>query len=145
MSRVPWEIFKDRQIRAHLVAATVQADSADLREVQIVLRSLVRKQEPTGAYATTIMREAGRLDVHLAFEEEGDARKLAAVVQTEATGGYPGWATQRAVQLDGAMFEALVASLPVPKRSSRQPPEAGSTPWRRSRYSLPRAPYKRAN
>ena len=69
MSRIPWHLFKVRQPRAHLVAAVVRADEADvfdLNEVQRVLRRYVRKQEPAGDYGTTIVRETGRPELYLA-------------------------------------------------------------------------------
>ena len=98
MSRVPWHLFKDRQPRAHLVAAVLRAAPTtadpDPREAQGVLVRLVRAQRPASYYATTVVREAGRPEVHLAFEDKGDDRKLADAVEAKATTNYPGWATE---------------------------------------------------
>jgi hypothetical protein len=125
MSRVPWHLFKDRQPRAHLVAAVLRAAPTaadpDPREAQGVLVRLVRAQRPASYYATTVVREAGRPEVHLAFEDKGDARKLADAVEAKATTNYPGWATEWTLQLDSATVLALAATLPAPEKRRMQP------------------------
>ena len=145
MSRVPWHLFKDRQPRAHLVVAVLRADhlggEPNPRAAQIVLAQIVKIQKPSSYYATTVVREAGRPQVHLAFEDKGDARKLAATVEAEPTNTYPGWATEWTLQLDSATVLALAATLPASRTRPRQPPpDEGSAPRRRVRYVLPRAP-----
>jgi hypothetical protein len=84
-----------RQQRAHLVVAVLRADQLggepNPRAAQIVLARIVKIQKPSSYYATTVVREAGRPQVHLAFEDKGDARKLAATVEAEPTKTYPGW------------------------------------------------------
>ena len=124
MSRVPWHLFQDR-LRAHLVVgAIVQSDGPvggdELTAVQAVLRRLVTKQEPAGDYAATLVRDTGRPEVHFAFRDEGDARKLAAAVEAEAIGSHPGWASQRAFELDSARLAELEASLPAPRTRPRR-------------------------
>jgi hypothetical protein len=107
-----------------------------LSAAQSVLLRLVRKQKPAGNYASTMVRDAGRPEIYLAFEDEGAAREFAAVVKAKATGSYPGWASQRAFQLDGAKVTTLAASLSAPK--TRQPlPEEGLMPRRSRRWVLP--------
>jgi hypothetical protein len=125
MSRVPWHLFKDRQQRAHLVVAVLRADQLggepNPRAAQIVLARIVKIQKPSSYYATTVVREAGRPQVHLAFEDKGDARKLAATVEAEPTNTYPGWATEWTLQLDSATVLALAATLPAPEKRRMQP------------------------
>ena len=146
MSRVPWPELRGRQSRVHLLAV-VQADQPAtgprLKEVQQLLRRLVRARHPVGDYATTIVREAGRPELYLAFAEEDDARKLAAELQAVATDSYPGWATQRAVRLAEATVQALAASLPVPRTRPKQPPEPGPTSEIRTGHGWSRAPRSR--
>jgi hypothetical protein len=146
MSRLPWPDLRVRQSRIHLVAV-VQADQPAsgprLKEVQQLLQRLVRARHPAGDYATTIVREAGRPELYLAFAEEGDARKLAAELQAVATDSYPGWATQQAVHLDGATVRALAASLPLPKTRPKQPREPGQASQLRSRHGWSRTPRSR--
>jgi hypothetical protein len=125
MSRVPWHLFQDRQPRAHLVVgagvqATEPGGGEELRGVQSVLKRLVTNQKPAGDYAATMVRDGGRPEIYLAFEDEGDARKFAAAVKAEATVSYPGWASQRAFELDGAKLAELEASLPAPRTRPRQ-------------------------
>jgi hypothetical protein len=107
-----------------------------------VLQRLVRARDPAGDYATTIVREAGRPELYLAFAEEDDARKLAAELQAVAADSYPGWATQRAVRLAEATVQALASSLPVPK-TRKHPPEPGSTSEIRTGHGWSRAPRSR--
>ena len=115
------------------VVRASEADALDLQEVQRVLERLVKKQKPAGEYATTIVRDTGSAELHLAFEHEEDARKLAVAVRVKATGSYPGWATSRAFQLDGATVAALAASLPVPMAYRKDPPSDGLSLARRRR------------
>jgi hypothetical protein len=126
MSRVSWHIFKNRQPGAHLVVATVAAKPTagglGPKYVQLVLERLVRSLKPASYYSTTVVRETGRPEVHLAFADKGDARKLAATVEAEATSNYPGWASTQTFQLDSAMVAALAATLPVPKTRPKPPP-----------------------
>jgi hypothetical protein len=113
MSRVPWHPFQDRQPRAHVVVGALgeaATDGDELAATIYVLMRLIRQQKPAGDYAATVVRDAGRPEIYLAFEEEGDARKFAAAVKAKASGSYPGWASQRAFQLDGVKLTALAAS-----------------------------------
>ena len=125
MSRVPWHLFQDRQPRAHLVVgAAEQAEGPvagdELKAFHSLLTRLVAKQEPVGDYAATVVRDAGRPEVHYAFEEQAAAQQFAAAVKAEATVSYPGWASQRAFELDGAKLAELEASLPAPRTRPRQ-------------------------
>jgi hypothetical protein len=138
-----------RQPRAHLVVGAIaKADgpvgSDELTAAQSVLKRLVRKQDPAGDYAATVVRDTGRPEVYFAFENEADARKLACAVKAKATGSYPGWASQRAFQLNGATVTELATSLPAPKTRPRQPPSDGSPQRRRVRRG-PRTPITRGD
>jgi len=105
------------------VAGAIQADrpvgDSDLKKVQTGLERLVGKLEPAGKYATTIVTDGGSSEVHFAFEHEGDARRLAAAVNAEATVAYPGWATQQAFLLRDVAVAAPLASFPLP--TTRRP------------------------
>ena len=121
MSRVPWHQFQDRQSRAHLVVGALleaATDGDELAAAMYLLKRLVGQQKPVGDYAATVVRETGCPEAYLAFEDEGDARKFAAAVKAKASGSYPGWASQRAFQLDGVKLTALAASLPPPRLRS---------------------------
>jgi hypothetical protein len=113
-------LIQDRQPRAHLVVAVLRADQLggepNPGAAQIVLAGIVKIQKPSSYYATTVVREAGRPQVHLGFEDKGDARTLAATVGAEPTNNHPGWATEWTLQLDSATVLALAATLPAPKK-----------------------------
>jgi hypothetical protein len=123
MSRVPWPIIKERQPRAHLVVATMEADclvGPDLKAAQQLLQRFITEQKPSSDYATTVVREAGRPELYISFENEGDARKFAAAVEAKAIGTHPSWASQRAFELDSARLAELEASLPPPRTRPRR-------------------------
>ena len=117
MSKVPWHVFRSDHPRAHLVAASIEAaeliGSPDLKTAKTVLERLVKTLAPGGDYATSIVRETGQPEVHLAFENELDARKLADSVQAGTTSRYLGWASQRAFELDAAAVDAMASGLPL--------------------------------
>ena len=129
MSKVPWHVFRSDHPRAHLVAASIAAaemvGSPDLKSAKAVLERLVKTLAPGGDYATSIVREGGQPEVHLAFENEPDARKLADSVRAAMTDRYPGWASQRAYELDAAAVDALASGLPLSRR--RGPKSTGSS------------------
>ena len=125
MSKVPWHLIQDRQQRAQLVVGSiVQSDELiagdELTAAQALLKRLVNKKKPVGDYATTLMRDTGRPEVHFAFRDEGDARNFAAAVKAEAIGSYPGWASQRAFELESARLAELEAALPPPRTRPRR-------------------------
>jgi hypothetical protein len=120
MSRVSWPQFLHRQSQAHLVVGVVaQAEGPaagdELKEVQKLLSRLVSQQKPSGDYASTVVREAGRPEVYFAFDDEADARKFGDAVEAETTDTYPGWASQRAFQLLGTKLAGLEASFRRPE------------------------------
>jgi hypothetical protein len=120
MSKVPWHVFRRDHPRAHLVAASIEAaeliGSPDLKSAKTVLERLVKTLAPSGDYATSIVRETGQPEVHLAFENELDARTLADSVQAATTGRYLGWTSQRAFGLDAAAVDAMASGLPLLRR-----------------------------
>ena len=71
---------------------------------------LIIKLEPTGAYASMIVKDISSSEVHLAFELEGDARRFGAAVNAEVSEGYPGWATQQSFLLSDVRETALAPS-----------------------------------
>ena len=89
--------------------------ASDLMRAQSRLEHLVGKLEPTGKYATVIVRDVGRPEVHLAFEHQGDARSFAAVVNAEAIVGYSGWATQQAFLLNDVTVAVPMTKQPPPR------------------------------
>ena len=125
MSRVPWQVFKDRHKRAHLVAASVPAaqlvGSPDLKAAQAALDRFVRKLTPAGDYATAIVREAGLPEVHLAFANEADARALADSMQARSSHRHAGWASERAFELDTEAMTAMTSGLPPLRKHGPAP------------------------
>jgi hypothetical protein len=137
MSRVSWPQFLHRQSKAHLVVGELvevtDPEYADeLVAVQYVLKRLVSYQKPIGDYTASVARDGVRPELYFAFANEADSRKFAAVLAAEATNKYPGWASQRAFEIDGARFRELKTSLPARRR---QPKQSVSDRWR---FQFPR-------
>jgi hypothetical protein len=147
MSRVSWPLFQDRQPRAHLIVAVIvladgPAGGDELTAAQSALLRLARKQKPASDYASTVVRDAGRPEIYLAFEDEGAAREFATVMNAKATGSYPGGTSQRAFQLNGAKVTTLAASLPAPQTRPRHLLADGSSHQRSPRRGA-RTPFTR--
>ncbi len=123
MSKVPWPQFTSSHPRAHLLAASVPAardvGNSDLKTAQYALGRLIREMAPSGDYATTLVRAAGRPEVYLAFEHEDDARKIAQAVQAKVSRRYAGWASQRAFRLEAATVSAMLSAHPPVKSRQR--------------------------
>jgi hypothetical protein len=141
MSRIPWRLFQDHQPRAHLVVGTiVQAEGPagleDSTAALAALRRLARQQKPVGDYAATVIREVGWPELYFAFDDEADAQKFAASVKAEPSGSYPGWASQRAFEMDSAKVRELEAALPparIQPKHPRFPRRVSRGPWARIR------------
>jgi hypothetical protein len=116
-----------------LVEVTGSEYGEELAAVQYVLKRLVSNQKPSGDYTASVARDGVRPELYFAFDNEADARRFAAVLAVEATNKYPGWASQRAFEIDGARFRELKASLPAGRR---QPKQSVSDKWR---LPIPRA------
>jgi hypothetical protein len=71
--------------------------------------------------------------MYFAFKDEGDARKFAAAVKAEAIGSHPGWASQRAFEVDSARLAEIKASLPPPRTRVKQGQSDQSSLAQRSR------------
>ena len=126
MPKVPWHAFKHSHPQAHLVIAVVRAaqlvGSPDLKAAQTTLERFLKTLAPAGDYATTIVRDTGRPEVHLAFADERDARALADAVHAGLSHRNAGWASERAFRLDAASLRAITSRLPP--RKPRPPPSA---------------------
>lgn len=116
MSKAPWRHFHELQPRAHLLVGLMPPErsfgTGEIRALQNVVLRLIRKQQPSGRYSATVVRDAGRAEVYFAFENKADAEKVAAIVKAKAARLYPGWASQQAFQLEGPAVSAIEALLP---------------------------------
>jgi hypothetical protein len=127
MSRVPWNLFQERQPRVHLVVAAlanVATDGDDLAATLNLLKRLIRELKFKGDYAATVSREAGRPEIYLAFDDEGEAKQFASAFQAGPVASHAGGASQRAIELGSAKLATIEASLPTPKTKPRRQTEA---------------------
>jgi len=95
---------------------------------------LVRAQKPASYFAP---------EVHLAFEDKGDARQLVTALEGKPTTNYPGWATEWTLQLTAGMVRELAARLPAPKSANRQDAPDDFSEWIRGRRGPRIAPVRR--
>jgi len=143
MSRQSWHLFATRWPHAHLVVAVLDGAQASPgpKQAQLALMRLVRQQDPVGAYATTIVREAGRPEILLAFQEENDARALGNALHAEEVAGVPSGMTRQVIHLDDAAIAAIAASLPSPRARPRR--SASEVSGNMAIRRLARAPNRR--
>jgi hypothetical protein len=127
MSRVPWHLFEERQPRAHLVVGALSdlaAGGDDLATTLNLLKRLIRELKFKGDYAATVSREAGRPEIYLAFDDEGEAKQFASAFEAGPAASHAGWASQRAIELGSAKLATMEASLPTPETKPRRQREA---------------------
>ena len=87
-----------------------------------VVRRLAKTQRPAGEYALTVVRDAGSPEVYVAFNDEADAKKFAASVQAQPIASYPGWASQRAFEMDVAKIRELAARFHLQRNQNDRHP-----------------------
>ncbi len=128
MPKMAWSTFLKSHpaSQRHLVVAGVPIDTdADLgsRHLQTLhgrLSKLVTRLAPEGAYAITIVRQAGAPEIHAAFEKRHDAHRLAGAVRARADTAPPplaspdeppGWASRWFFIFDEATDAAIAAGM----------------------------------
>jgi hypothetical protein len=98
--------FTDAHSAGHVVVALVPPDSrkgigaAHLGDLRHLLSRLITNLAPGGDYALSINWHDGEPEIICDFERPADADRLAAAVQAETAGRYPGWKSQRTFVLD---------------------------------------------
>jgi leucyl aminopeptidase (aminopeptidase T) len=114
MSRVPWHLIQNRQPRTHLVVCAIVRSNGpaglnDSTEALAVVRRLAKTQRPAGEYAVTVVRDAGSPEVYVAFNDQPIA-------------SYPGWASQRAFEMDVAKIRELAARFHLQRNQNDRHP-----------------------
>jgi hypothetical protein len=77
-----------------------------------MLVTLLGQMKPARAYAVTIDRQSGEQMLHIAFEEEGDAKRFAEAVQaTPVPSGELACQCQWVFTMDDAKSDAISAAM----------------------------------
>ena len=83
-----------------------------LRHRLHTLVTLLGQLKLSKAYAVTINRQSGDQTIHLAFEDDNDAKRFVEVVQAQpAPSGDPAYPRQWAFTMDDAKSDAIGAAM----------------------------------
>ena len=95
MRKVPWPHFIAAHPTSYLVAAVApKAQRRPLTQRLGMLVTLLGQMKLAKDYAVTIDRQSSEQEIHIAFEDEADARRFAEVVQAQpAASRDSAWAT----------------------------------------------------
>jgi len=86
MPRQAWNDFLRRHRKGHLVAAVLipPRTAAHLRRLRGILNQLIEQQRHAQAFATTIVRNEGIVEIHCGFADKNDADHLARLSRARA-------------------------------------------------------------
>jgi hypothetical protein len=122
-----WVDFVARHRNAHLVSAKIEPLRAagHLRRLRKLLRKTIEQAHPTSAFATTIVRLAGALEIQCGFAEECDADKLTRLVRGRHAPARAEWSSHHSFRLDAVKELTLAGGLEPRDRKSRGVLRAG--------------------
>jgi hypothetical protein len=113
-----WVDFIARYPEAHLVSARIEPirPAPHLARLHRMLHKTIDQAQPASAFATTIVRLAGTVEIHCGFTQESDADSLTRLVQARPAPARAGWSSHRSFRLDAAKELALTGRLQPAER-----------------------------
>jgi plasmid replication initiation protein len=113
MPKTPWSEFISAHSTSYLVAARApSAQRRTLRHRMHMLVKLLGQMKPAKAYAVTIDRQSGEQALHIAFEDEVDAKRFVEAVQAQpAPSADPACPRQWVFTMDDAKSDAIGAAM----------------------------------
>jgi hypothetical protein len=113
MPKVPWPEFVASHSNGCLVVAVApKAQRRPLRHRLLMLVTLLGRLKLANAYAATIDRQSGDQKIHIAFEDEKDARRFAEVVRAQPAASHDrAWVRQWVFHMNDATSDAIGAAL----------------------------------
>lgn len=111
MSRLTWSAFIDLHPEAHLLIAVVTEDEPAGCRGHLNLMARLAARLSKGHHAVTINRRNSGPEVHCAFEQEGDAKRIGDALGAKDDGVPPGWATRRRFRMDPSVVESISEAL----------------------------------
>src|SRR5689334_9295815 len=94
----------------HLVVGYMPMEANAIRP-SLMVRRLISRLAPHDDWSTSTRQEAYGPALYCFFKSKQDADRLARAVKARAMSRYPGWASQRWFDLDGAMLSSIVSDL----------------------------------
>jgi hypothetical protein len=122
-----WVDFVAGHRNAHLVSARIEPLRAagHLRRLRKVLDRTIEQAHPASAFATTIVRLAGVLEIQCGFAQECDADKLRRLVQARHAPARAEWSSHYSFRLDAAKELTLAGGLEPRDRKGRSGSRVG--------------------
>jgi hypothetical protein len=113
MPRQAWIDFLRQHRQAHLVAAVLipPRTAAHLRRLRGMLNQLIGQERQAQAFATTIVRNEGIVEIHCGFADKKDADHLARLSRARAAAPRAGWSSHRSFKLSAGKEVALAGAL----------------------------------
>jgi hypothetical protein len=110
---IEWVDFLVRYRNAHLVSARIEPvrATAHLQKLRKLLDKTIEQAHPASAFATTIVRLAGALEIQCGFAQECDADKLRRLVRARHAPARAEWSSHHSFRLDAAKELALSGGL----------------------------------
>lgn len=111
MSKTPWPIPVENQTGGqlpgwHLIVAILPLDTGPeigtrhVTHMRGKLSRLIARLSMAGNYALRIDRTSGQAEIHVAFELQTDADRIAQALLAQGIDRYAGWHSQRSFVLD---------------------------------------------
>jgi hypothetical protein len=121
MARLDWTTFLATHPKAHLLATLVPDPSpTGLKRLRRLMQALIEGGEPTGDYATAIVRRRDITEIQCGFADRADADRVGAQLGAEPVAASGDWLSERSLQFDEQTEAALEGKAPRPRRVSRQ-------------------------
>ena len=121
MPRMDWEDFQHDHHRPHVLIVSMEAKKPRRALTKADFDRLVVRVGAIGNYA---IKTEG-MTIHIAFEDDADADRLAAALRPKQTTREPEWASKSLVSIDEATHRRISAIL---KRKSVTSTRRRSTP-----------------
>jgi len=124
---VEWVDFVARHGNAHLVSAKIEPlrTANHLRRLRKLLTRTIEQAHPASAFATTIVRLDGTLEIQCGFAETCDADKLRRLVRARHAPRRAGWSSHHSFTLDAVNEQSLAGGLEPRNRKGRNVLTAG--------------------
>ena len=112
MPRRSWLDFVSVHPRGHLVVLSLVGEEEGFKAdtARRTISRLINQRVPDADFALTIVRQAGKQEIHVAFADEAAAATIAGAFQARRSDRHDGWASQATAELDPDTISRLAAA-----------------------------------
>lgn len=112
MPRRSWSDFVSVHPRRHLVVMSLVGEEEGFKAdtARRTISRLINQRVPDVEFALTIVRQAGKQEIHVAFADEAAAATIASAFQARRSDRHEGWASQATAVLDPDTISRLASS-----------------------------------